>query len=152
MDVTITALPAALLAEIRADLAVERHTARGGEPLRCCLRDARTGEVLVLFSYEPPLPESPYREIGAVFAHAGACAGPADQHAYPTDWYGRPQVLRAYDGNGRIHPASRMHDGRDPEAAITAALSEPGVVEVHSRNIEYGCYMFTVKPVRPASR
>jgi uncharacterized protein DUF1203 len=152
MDVTVTALPATVLAEARADPAAERHTAGGGEPLRCCLRDARAGEPLLLFSYEPPLPDSPYREIGAVFAHAGTCEGPGDDHSYPADWYGRPQVLRAYDSHGRIHPASRMHDGSDPEAAITAVLGAPGVVELHSRNVVYGCYMFTVRPARRASR
>ena len=138
----ITALPAPLLAEARAATTAERHVARGGEPLRCCLRDAREGEHLILFNYEPPLPDSPYREIGAVFAHAEPCAGRADGPRYPEDWYGRAQVLRAYDRDGRIHPASRLHDGGDPEAAIAAVLAEPGVVLLHSRNVVYGCYMF----------
>lgn len=152
MTFTIAALPTALLAEVRADPTAERHTAAGSEPLRCCLRDARAGETILLFNYEPPLPDSPYREVGAVFAHAESCAGPVDDHRYPADWYGRAQVLRAYDGDGRIHPASRQHDGSDPEAAIRATLDEPGVVEVHSRNVVYGCFMFTVRPVPPVSR
>jgi len=138
----IAALPAAVLDEARAAPPAERHCARGGEPLRCCLRDAAVGEGILLFSYEPPLPDSPYREKGAVFAHAVACAGPPGDLAYPADWYDRPQVLRAYDSNGRIHPASRQHDGSDPVAALTAVLAEPGVVVVHSRNVVYGCYMF----------
>ena len=37
-----------------------------------------------------------------------------------------------------------MHDGTDPEAVLAAVLAAPGVVEVHSRNIAYGCYMFAV--------
>ena len=45
---------------------------------------------------------------------------------------------------GWIHPATRVHDGSDPEAAIAAVLGEPGVVEVHSRNVAYGCFMFVV--------
>ena len=144
----ISALPPALLAAVRTDPAAERHRARGGEPLRCCLRDAAAGEGILLFGYEPPLPDSPYREKGAVFAHAAPCAGPPDGVPYPPDWYGRPQVLRAYDDRGRIHPASRQHDGSDPVAALTAVLAEPGVVLVHSRNIAYGCYMFAAVPVR----
>lgn len=142
----IVALPAPLLAEVRADPAVERHVAGGGEPLRCCLRDARACELLVLFNYAPPLPDSPYRETGAVFAHADACAGPARDDAYPADWRGRAQVLRAYDRHGRIHPASRLQDGSAPEAAIEAVLAEPGVVRVHSRNVVYGCFMFAAVP------
>ena len=148
----ISALSPAVLDEARAGRATERHCASGGEPLRCCLRDAAAGEGLLLFNYEPPLPASPYREKGAVFAHAAPCGGPADDLPYPGDWYGRPQVLRAYDSAGRIHPASRQHDGGDPVAALTAVLAEPGVVLVHSRNVVYGCYMFSVLPTGAASR
>ena len=121
---------------------VERSVAAGGEPLRCCLRDAVEGEALILFGYEPVLPPSPYREIGAVFAHAERCAGPAGT-GYPRDWRGRPQVLRAYDARGWIHPATRVHDGSDPEGALESVLREPAVVRVDSRNVAYGCYMFT---------
>lgn len=119
--------------------------ASGGEPLRCCLRNAEAGEELVLFNYSPPLPAaSPYEERGAVFAHADPCGGPVSVSSYPEAWVGRPQVLRAYDARGWIHPATCVHDGTDPEAAIAAVLADPGVVEVHSRNIAYGCFMFAI--------
>ncbi|GAA3843477.1 DUF1203 domain-containing protein [Amycolatopsis tucumanensis] len=123
---------------------VERIYADGGEPLRCCLRDARTGERCLLFGYEPRLPgkASPYREIGAVFVHARDCGGPARTDEYPREWLRRPQVLRAYDHRGWIHPATTVHDGTDPVAALGEVLAAPGVVEVHSRNVAYGCFMF----------
>lgn len=145
----VHALPAELLDRVRTsgvdDLgnAVEQLTAEGGEPVRCCLSDAVEGERLLLFGYQPPLPASPYRETGAVLVHAEPCAGPATD-GYPPDWFGRPQVLRAYDERGWIHEATTVHDGQDPEAVITRLLATPGVVELHSRNIAYGCYMFTV--------
>jgi hypothetical protein len=87
-----------------------------GEPMRCCLRDALPGEECILFGYEAPIPgeASPYREIGAVLAHAYPCGGPSDLGSYPEDWYGRPQVLRAYDARGWIHPATTTHDGSTP--------------------------------------
>jgi Protein of unknown function (DUF1203) len=150
MTYQIKALPTATLEAVRStgrDASgnpVERVTAGSGEPLRCCLRDAAAGEELILFGYEPPLPPGPYREVGAVFAHAEPCTGPDATSGYPEAWRGRRQVLRAYDGRGWIHPATRVHDGTDPEGAIAAVLAEPGVVEVHSRNVAYGCYMFTV--------
>ncbi|WP_344321177.1 DUF1203 domain-containing protein [Streptomyces macrosporus] len=122
----------------------ERITAEGGEPLRCCLRDARPGDKLLLFGYQPPLPAGPYREVGAVLAHAEPCAGPADIAGYPPDWRGRPQVLRAYDARGRIHDATTVHDGQDPEKVIAELLAEPDVVQLHSRNIAWGCYMFAI--------
>ncbi|MET7420866.1 DUF1203 domain-containing protein [Dactylosporangium sp. NPDC005555] len=123
---------------------VEATTAQGGEPLRCCLRDATEGERLILFGFEPVLPAaSPYREIGAVFAHAAPCDGPAGA-GYPEGWRGRPQVLRAYDARGRIHPATRVHDGTDPEGVLADVFADAAVVRADSRNIAYGCFMFTV--------
>ncbi|TDC75651.1 DUF1203 domain-containing protein [Streptomyces hainanensis] len=147
----IHALPAEALADVRErgidafGVPAERITATGGEPARCCLRDAAPGEEMLLFGYEPPLPAvSPYREVGAVFAHAEPCAGPGDVTRYPADWHGRAQVLRAYDAHGRIHDATTVHDGRDPERAIAEILATPGVVRIHSRNVAWGCYMFAV--------
>jgi hypothetical protein len=102
------------------------------------------GEEIVLFNYSPPLPAgSPYQESGAVFSHAADCAGPVGE-GYPAAWVGRAQVLRAYDARGWIHPATRVHDGSSPEEVIAEVLSHPEVVEVHSRNVAYGCFMFRV--------
>ncbi|MER5436467.1 DUF1203 domain-containing protein [Streptomyces sp. NPDC002588] len=146
----IRALPAEVLDRVRASGVdalgnpVERITAEGGDPLRCCLRNAESGEELLLFGYQPPLPAGPYREVGAVLAHAVPCAGPADLDSYPPDWRGRPQVLRAYDARGWIHDMTRVHDGQDPEGAIAELLAEPEVVQIHSRNVAWGCYMFTI--------
>jgi hypothetical protein len=119
-------------------------TATGGEPLRCCLRDAAPGEALLLFGYEPVLPPGPYREVGAVFAHEEACGGPVHAGCYPPEWRGRPQVLRAYDQRGWICDA-KAHDGTDPEAVIDEMLKNDAVEQIHSRNIAYGCYMFVVR-------
>src|SRR4051794_30334100 len=92
-------IPADVLAEVRtcgrghAGHPLEHLTADGGEPLRCCLRDAKDGEALILFGYAPPIPAGPYTEIGAVFAHAEACAGPDETARYPADWAHKPQAL-----------------------------------------------------------
>jgi hypothetical protein len=91
-------IPGTVFDEIRASgvdpsgCPIERVVADGGEPLRCCLRDACPGEQAILFGYEPPPPRSPYRETEAVFAHAQRCAGPADTEEYSLSWRGRPQV------------------------------------------------------------
>ena len=122
---------------------VEHVTAEGDEPLRCCLRNARPGESLILFGYEPPIGTSPYREVGAVFACAKPCDGPSAEADYPSDWRGKPQVLRSYDRRGWIHEAV-MHDGKDPETVIARLLGDPEAVQLHSRNVAYGCFMFVV--------
>ncbi|TNH25251.1 DUF1203 domain-containing protein [Micromonospora orduensis] len=146
-------LPAAALDTIRrtgrddAGQRVEALPAGGGEPLRCCLRDAEQGEELLLFGYAPPGAAGPYREIGPVFAHAATCAGPDAAYGHPPAWRGRPQVLRAYDRQGRIC-GGRLHDGTDPESVIAELFADPAVCQLHSRNVVYGCFMFVVR--RPA--
>ncbi|WP_331767234.1 DUF1203 domain-containing protein [Embleya sp. NBC_00896] len=145
-------IPAEVLDAVRTDGVdvsghpVEHRTSTGGEPLRCCLRNAEPAEAIILFGYEPPLPASLYREIGPVFAHAEPCPGPEDD-GYPSQWSDRTQVFRAYDAQGRIHDASRVHEGNTPEtpeATLAAMLADPDVVQIHSRNVVYGCYMLRI--------
>jgi hypothetical protein len=146
MTYTIHALRDDVLAGMRSavpDLPTEEVATKGGEPLRCCLRDAKAGEAVLLAGYEPPLPESPYVEKGAVFIHAEPCPGP-DSTGYPDAWRDRHQVLRAYTARGWIHPATRVHDGTDPDGVIAEIFAHPTVERIHSRNVAYGCYMFEI--------
>lgn len=137
---TVHAIPSEAVAELRSRADAVEVVAEGDEPVRCCLRDAAPGDRLLLVNYEPPLPASPYREVGAVFIHAEPCERSTGD--YPADWLGRPQVLRAYDERGWIHPATTTHDGTDPRAALADVVAQPGAVQVHSRNVAYGCFMF----------
>ncbi len=152
----VHALPEDVLTRVRStrlDASSNRIVelrAAGDEPLRCCLRNARPGESLILFNYEPPIGNSPYRELGAVFAHAGPCEGPSRPGAYPPAWRGRKQVLRAYDRRGWIRDAL-VHDGSDPEAEIARLFADPEAVQLHSRNVAYGCFMFVVTRAPAAS-
>ncbi|MFD4254600.1 DUF1203 domain-containing protein [Amycolatopsis thermoflava] len=70
--------------------------------------------------------------------HARDCGGPARTEEYPREWLSRPQVLRAYDHRGW----TTLYDGTHPVAALGEVPAAPGVVEVHSRNVAYGCFMF----------
>ncbi|MET8367313.1 MULTISPECIES: DUF1203 domain-containing protein [unclassified Micromonospora] len=146
----VQAVPAAALDLVRrtgrdaAGHLVEGRLAGGGEPLRCCLRDAEAGEALLLFGYAPPIAAVAYREIGPIFAHAAACSGPDHGGGHPSAWRRRPQVLRAYDRQGRIC-GGRLHDGTDPEAVIAELFADPQVHQLHSRNVVYGCFMFVVE-------
>jgi hypothetical protein len=155
-DFRVRALPERLLERVRgcepdaSGNPAERVRASGGEPVRCCLRDARPGEDLLLLSYEPPIPPGPYVERGAVFVHARPCLGPLSEDRYPREWYGRPQVLRSYDRRGWIRDA-QVHDGRQPEAVLSRLLADPEVVQVHSRNVAYGCFMFQVVRAAPVT-
>jgi Protein of unknown function (DUF1203) len=117
----------------------------GGAPLRCCLREARAGERLLLIAYTPPGTAGAYAERGPVFIHAEHCDGYPTPHQYPPGLTGRPQVVRAYDGHGRIADGVLVADGRQAQDVIAGLLARPGVALVHLRNVGYGCYNFAVR-------
>jgi hypothetical protein len=117
----------------------------GGSPLRCCLRDARPGERIALIGYRPFPWLGPYAEVGPVFIHAEACDGYREPHTYPVGFAHRRQLLRAYDRSHRICDALPVKDGSQAERVLPWLLDRPDVEFVHSRNVEWGCYMFTVR-------
>ncbi len=67
----------------------------GGAPLRCCLREARAGERVMLIAYTPPGTAGAYAERGPVFIHAERCAGYPTPAQYPPGLAHRQQVVRA---------------------------------------------------------
>jgi Protein of unknown function (DUF1203) len=121
-------------------------TDTGGEPLRCCLRLARAGERIALIAYPPPGGAGAYQETGPVFVHAVLCNGYSADASWPPEFRDRQQVLRGYDIAGRIADALLV-EGVEAERGITALLDDPRVALVQSRNVLYGCYMFTVHRV-----
>ncbi len=117
----------------------------GGAPLRCCLREARAGEKLLLIAYTPPGTAGAYAERGPVFIHAERCAGYPTPGRYPPELAGRQQVVRAYDKRGRIVGGVLAADGHQAERVIAELLARPDVELVHLRNVGYGCYNFLVR-------
>ncbi len=116
----------------------------GGNPLRCCLRETRPGERVLLIAYTPPGTAGAYAERGPIFIHADRCEGYLTPGEYPPGLAHRQQVVRAYDRRGRIADGVLVADGRQAEAVIEELLSRPGVELVHLRNVGYGCYNFAV--------
>ena len=117
----------------------------GGSPLRCCLREIRPGEDVLLIAYTPPHTDGAYAERGPVFVHAQACPGYPTPHAYPPGLAHREQVVRAYDHHGRIADGVRVADGESAELVIAQMLARPDIQAVHLRNVEAGCYNFAVR-------
>jgi hypothetical protein len=115
----------------------------GGAPLRCCLRESEPGELIVLLAYRPFPWAGPYAEVGPVFCHAQACDGYKTPDRYPEAFAHRRQLLRAYDRNHRICEGIQAKDGGQAEQLLTWMLSLDEVDFVHSRNVEWGCYMFS---------
>jgi hypothetical protein len=117
----------------------------GGSPLRCCLRDARPGERIALIAHRPfPWP-GPYAEVGPIFIHADRCDGYDAPNLYPAGFANRRQLLRAYDHNRAICDAVPVKDGAQAERVLSWLLSRAEVDFVHSRNVEWGCYMFAIE-------
>jgi hypothetical protein len=117
----------------------------GGAPLRCCLREARPGERLLLIAYTPPGTAGAYAERGPVFVHAERCDGYLTPDQYPPEFAHRQQVIRAYDEQGRITGGVLAADGRQAQAVISELLARPEVELVHLRNVGYGCYNCAVR-------
>ncbi len=138
MDIEIRALPTTT-PTTRAHTFVDDQ---GGSPLRCCLRDSRPGERIVLASVSPPGPQGAYAESGPVFLHAEPCDGAVP--GYPEEFRRRTQVFRAYSADGRIVARHVVRPDDDQEAAAEELLSDQDVAFLHSRNVVYGCYMFAI--------
>ncbi|GIF25662.1 hypothetical protein BJ973_003941 [Actinoplanes tereljensis] len=150
MNFVVSPISAAWLATVRRDLvddAGDRFepfiAEEGGAQLRCCLRNAETGERLALVAYRPAGTAGAYREIGPVFVHADPCDGYREPGQYPAGFRERKQVLRAYDEAGRIADAI-MVEGPGAEAGIRQLLERPEVATVHSRAVLYGCFSFAI--------
>ena len=82
---------------------------------------------------------------GPVFVHADRCGGYRTPDQYPPELAHRQQVVRAYDGQGRIADGVLAADGRQAQDVIAELLARPGVELVHLRNVGYGCYNFAVR-------
>ncbi|MEV6160636.1 DUF1203 domain-containing protein [Streptomyces sp. NPDC052052] len=166
---TVLPIDAAALEELRvADdagrLCVPYPATRddAGSPLRCCLRPIAPGERIALVSYAPlrrwattsGADPGAYDEQGPVFIHADGCDGFAPGEAYP---FARPDALRTvrrYDARGHIVGGRLLEIPADATAgfdsAFDDAFSDPDVMLVHVRALEYGCFQFEVR--RPRER
>jgi hypothetical protein len=147
----VDAIPPAELDRIRANgvddfgYPLEPRVVRdsGGTPLRCCLREAKAGERVVLIAYRPAAVGGPYAEVGPVFVHAQRCDGYRGTGRYPEGFRHRQQLLRAYDARGR-QVENVIVDGVRAEFAINDLLGRQDVAFLHSRNVLAGCYMFAI--------
>lgn len=127
-----------------------------GSPLRCCLRSVAAGDRIALVSYAPlrrwaaqtGAEPGAYDEIGPVFIHADDCPGP-DGSGYPFARPGALRTIRRYDARGHIVGGRAFEVPEDAQEgfdrAIGEAFSDPQVVLVHVRALEYGCFQFEVR-------
>ncbi|WP_312486265.1 DUF1203 domain-containing protein [Massilia timonae] len=149
--IRIVPLADAFLARVRAGAddqgqPVERHVARGGEPLRDCLRRALPGKAILLASYCPFTVAGPYREYGPVFVSASSQPA-ARLDTLPLDgkqpYLGAGFVLRAYSVDERIVDA-KLSSPKAAETDLQAFLARDQVAFVLVRFAAYGCFALRV--------
>ncbi len=147
----IIAMPTADAARTRSTLRDEYGNtlapliADGSGPCRHCLRYARSGERLLLFSYRPFANPGPYQEVGPVFVHADGCERHAPGGGFPADFIERPLVLRPYDADDNIQDSQVVADAGSAERTAQALLANPSVAYVHARSRTRGCFMFRIE-------
>lgn len=117
----------------------------GTGPCRHCLRYAKSGDRLLLFSYKPFAKPGPYQEVGPVFVHAGGCERYAADSGFPADFSQRPLVLRPYDADDNVQDSQVFADAGGAERAAGALLENPEVAYVHARSRTRGCYLFRIE-------
>ncbi|GAA0303328.1 DUF1203 domain-containing protein [Streptomyces turgidiscabies] len=135
--------------------------ADAGSPLRCCLRPIALGERIALVSYAPlrrwaadsGADPGAYDEQGPVFIHADGCGGFTAGEDYPLARRGALRTVRRYDARGHIAGGRLLEIPADAttgfDAAFDDAFTDPDVVLVHVRALEYGCFHFEVR--RPSA-
>jgi hypothetical protein len=150
---TVHPIPADELAEVRRrgrDVAgnVPAPFDATGSPLRCCLRPATPDDEVVLISHAPLREQSPWREVGPVFVHAGPCAGYDEQSGLPSELRTGPRVLRGYRLDGSLDYAAirTVAEGADIGPALDELLAVPGLREVHVRSATAQCFTYLVRP------
>jgi DNA-binding Lrp family transcriptional regulator len=118
-----------------------------GVPLRCCLRRARPDDEVLLVSYAPLRQNSPWREVGPVFVHAGPCEGWAAEVGLPPELRRGPRVLRGYRRDGSLdYAAIRVVPAEeDVEPPLQELLADPEVDEVHVRALAEQCFTYRVR-------
>ena len=117
-----------------------------GEPLRCCLRYAESGEQIALISYAPLARPSVWREVGPVYIHAAMCVGYPVSSRLPEQLAHGPRVLRTYtheDAMNYDHNTVVL-DETELEPIIEHLLSMPDVATVHVRTLAPQCFLYAV--------
>src|SRR4030095_5296322 len=114
-----------------------------GYPCRHCLRWAKPGERVILFTYASVPPSRPYSETGPIFVHAEPCQRYDAIHGYPPD-FRNGRVFRAYDADYNMIDAVVVN-GSEPEAVIEKLFENPETKFLQARSVTRGCYTFGVE-------
>ena len=118
--------------------------AKGYCPCRQCLHTFRTGEdSRTLFTYNPFEGLDDYPSPGPIFIHEKPCT-PFAADGFPEDLRSIPLVLEAYGKDRQLIAQERIRDDV-VEPAIERLLGLDGVLYLHVRNLEAGCFIAQIE-------
>ncbi|WP_320202007.1 DUF1203 domain-containing protein [Agrobacterium sp. rho-13.3] len=119
----------------------ERMIADGSFPCRCCLRQIKDGEAMLLLSYRPFPSLQPFAETGPIFMHAEACGPYEAQDDLPPMLESPDYIVRGYSpdnrivyGTGAVTPTEKITD------RAQELLARDDVAYVHIRSARNNCY------------
>ena len=112
---------------------------RPGFPDRIEVRDAESGETLILLNYEHQPANTPYHSSHAIFVLEGATTPLDVVDAIPEVMRVRTMSLRAFDRDGEMVSAELV-DGAEMEASIERLFNSPAVDYIHAHYATRGCY------------
>ena len=109
-------------------------------PCRRCLRDAQPGETVVLLSYDPFVDgaETPYRQPGPIFVHAGPCAYEPSEDV-PDQLARRVLSVRSF-GDDHLMLGGVVVQGADLGTTVDRLLGDDDVAYLHVHNAGPGCF------------
>ena len=110
-----------------------------GFPERIELRDAQTGETLLLVNYEHQGADTPYRASHAVYVREGATESRSFD-GLPDVLRRRLLSLRGFSADGMMVEADVV-DGSEAEPVIERLLGDPRIDYIHAHSAKPGCYL-----------
>jgi hypothetical protein len=148
MSFQITGLPASRFTPLFA-LDDEELAVRGavrmvadkqpGFPCRVSLRDAETGETVLLLNYEHLPVASPYRSSHAIFVRQGASDARLAVDEIPQILQIRLLSVRSFDRSGMMIDADVV-PGQELAAMINRMLDQSTSAYLHVHNAKPGCF------------
>lgn len=130
----------------------ERVVDGPGFPCGHCLQLGKPGEVMLLASWELPLPQGAYWTPSPVFLHAKVCEAATLEDALPEAVRVNALVsLRHYDVAGMcLYDLGVVVPGEAVEAALRERLTDARVAYVNIHTARPGCWLARVERLKAA--
>jgi hypothetical protein len=113
--------------------------AHSGFPCRVTLREAASGQTVILAAFEHQSAHSPYRASGPIFVIEGSSAAARFENEVPPVVRTRLISVRAYDKDDLIVDAEVV-EGAVIEPVIARMFADARVRYLHLHNARRGCF------------